>query len=73
LQEVKSKFWRFLALLGLAVAIGLATRFLVGHLVALFPEHERVVERVVGWIGGMVAVLVVVIPVFRLFDLFRSK
>ncbi len=56
----------------LSIPISLAGRWLLDLLIAANPSSVGIVERFGGWAVGMVVVVLVVIPLFRLWGLFRK-
>lgn len=61
-----------LMLVAAAAMLGLAGRFILDHLIALAPGWAPGIERVGGWLVGMVIVLVVLFPLLHMYGVFDS-
>lgn len=68
-----SRIRKLAVLLLLLICIGVLTRGAIWVASHLLPGNEVVVERVFGWIGGLIAVVAIVVPLFKHFNLFRDE
>ena len=61
------------ALIGLAYLIARLGRFVLDSVLATNPTWIGAGERIGGWLIGLVVVVVVVLPLFKLYGLFDQK
>lgn len=68
--------FRLLGTIGLvAVAFGIAKAGRLGldWLASTYPEWAVVIEHLGGWLVGLVVVIVVLLPIFRLYGVFNRS
>jgi hypothetical protein len=67
------KLQAYLRLLLIAVVIAATTRFFANLGVDWFPSHPQLAKTVAEWVGGLLLIFLVVIPLLRLFNLLEPK
>jgi uncharacterized membrane protein len=67
------KLQAYLRLLLIAIVIAAATRFFADLGAEWFPSHAQLAKTVAEWVGGLLLVFLVVIPLLRLFNLLEPK
>ena len=69
---MESRYWKpllTLALVALAYVIARLGRFLLDWVLSIEPAWAAVGERGGGWLIGLIVVVVVVLPMFKLYGL----
>lgn len=56
----------------IAVGIGFVGRLVLNYLIDLFPSYTSLIEQVGGWLVGMIAGAVALIPIFNMYGVFEK-
>ena len=70
---MRSKWAKLAGLIALGLVLAFVGRGVLDHALAMFPTHATTVERIGGWLIGLIVVLVVGVPMFKLFDVLDRK
>jgi hypothetical protein len=68
-----SVYLRTCALVLAGLGIAFAGRECLDWATRLFPEKAGAIERIGGWLVGLLVVVAVLLPIFRLFEVFAKN
>ena len=69
----KQRFLGTIGLIVLAILIAMVGRASLDWLVSMRPEWASTIEHVGGWLIGLVVVVIVLLPLFRLYGAYENS